>query len=178
MADAAGCLHSCILPSLLTFLHPPSGFKHSFRFLINSARPHACMCGVRKHSVTYYRDPPSPFSGNNPSDPRQETCYSRGIYCTRYQVPGNTFLELKLLSLRRGCSTLKLPNTVRVNLNEECFSFFFSIFPKFRYFPFPIFKIPKFREKLEKTEKQSSLRLTLTLNITFDAYYTQSRMFR
>ena len=46
---------------------------------------------------------------------------------------------------------------VRVNLNEECFfSFYFSIFPKFRYFPIGKNRpIPKFREHTEVNLKNS-----------------------
>ena len=46
---------------------------------------------------------------------------------------------------------------VRVDLNEECFSVFFSIFPKFWYFPIlgRNQEIPKFRENTEKKLKNS-----------------------
>ena len=52
---------------------------------------------------------------------------------------------------------------LRVNLNEECFSLFFGIFPKFRYFPIGKNRqIPKNRENTEiNLKKQPSLRSTL-----------------
>ena len=50
---------------------------------------------------------------------------------------------------------LKFP-WVRVDLNEKCFSVFFSIFPKFRCFPIgKNQEIPECRENTEKKLKHS-----------------------
>ena len=46
---------------------------------------------------------------------------------------------------------------VRVDLNEECFSVFFCIFPKFRYFQYQ--ELPKFRENTENKKQKNSPRL-------------------
>ena len=52
---------------------------------------------------------------------------------------------------------------LRVDLNEGCVLFFFSIFPKLRYFLFFSYKkIPKFRENRKKQKKNSSLRVDLS----------------
>ena len=73
--------------------------------------------------------------------------------CSTY-FASEFFSALGLLAATTG----NLRVTLKVNLNEECFSVFFpSIFPKFRYIPIigKNRQMPKFRENTEINLKNS-----------------------